>query len=329
MEGEWSPRAEPASSLVKPVRIDPTGTSGPTRGRAAGPRWRRTSPGLFVPAQVDGSHVEQRIVEQEARLGHYGAISGWAALRWRGASYFDGCSRTEGELAVPLAVGKGCLRRDPAYVRLRRQIPRWEWNIHRGLRCATWSRALFDEIIRLGGPRAGGVAIDMAVAAGFGTVDDFWKYLDEVRPRNGVVLARAAAHLACGTHWSPQEAWMCQCWCLDAGLPRPLGNVPVFDRHGQLLGIPDLFDPQAGVVGEYQGAVHRDIAQHRGDVERAERFRAHGLEYFEVVAGQLYDVRTASRMRTTRARALFLPPEERTWTLEIPAWWLARHPPAA
>jgi hypothetical protein len=268
--------------------------------------------------------VEQRIIEQEARLGRYGAISGWAALRWRGASYFEGRSTTEGELPVPLAVGKECLRPDPAFVRLRRQIPLWEWDIHCGVRCATWSRALFDEIIRLRGPRAGGVAIDMTVAAGLGTVNEFWAYLDKVRPRNGVVLARASAHLACGTHRSPQEAWMCQCWCLDAGLPRALGNVPVFDRQGNLLGIPDLFDPEAGVVGEYQGAVHRDLAQHRCDVERAERFRAHDLEYFEVVAGQLYDVRTATRMRDVRARARFLPPDQRTWTLEQPAWWRDR-----
>jgi hypothetical protein len=317
------------SGLIKPVRIDPTGVSGPTRGRSAGPGWRRTSPGLFVPAAVDASVVEQRIVEQEARLGHYGAISGWAALRWRGAAYFDGCSRTEGELPVPLAVGRGCLRPDLGFVGLRRQIPLWEWNVHRRIRCATWPRALFDEIIRVGGPRAGGVAIDMTVAAGLGTVEDFWGYLDGVRPRNGVVLARAAAHLACGTHWSPQEAWMCQCWCLDAGLPRPLGNVPVFDLRGQLLGIPDLFDPEAGVVGEYQGAVHRDLAQHRRDVERAERFRAHDLEYFEVVGGQLQDVRTATRMRAARARGRFLPLEKRSWTMEMPTWWLARHPPAA
>jgi hypothetical protein len=265
--------------------------------------------------------VEQRIVEQEARLGRYGAVSGWAALRWRGASYFEGWSRSDGVLAVPLAVGKACLRPDPAYVRLRRQIPLWEWNVHGGLRCACWDRALFDEIIRLGSARAGAVAIDMAVAAGLGTVDGFWNFLERVRPRNGVVLAREAAGLACGAHWSPQEAWMCQCWCLDAGLPEPMFNVPVFDLGGNLLGIPDLFDPDAGVVGEYQGAVHRDLAQHRRDVERAERFRSHGLEYFEVVGGQLYDVATATRMRQVRARAPFLAPADRAWTLEVPGWW--------
>jgi hypothetical protein len=273
---------------------------------------------------VDASVVEQRIVEQAARLRHYGAISGWAALRWRGAAYFEGTSNDRSPLPVPLAVGKECLRPDPAFVRLRRQLPLWEWDVHRGLRCAVWERALFDEIIRLGTPRSAAVAIDMAIAAGFGGIDDFWRYLDQVRPRNGVVLAREAAGLARGTCWSPQESWMRLCWCLDAGLPEPLCNVPVFDRSGGLLGIPDLFDPEAGVVGEYQGAVHRSREQHRRDVERAERFRAHGLEYFEVVAGQLFDATTATRMRHVRARAAFLPADRRTWTLEEPAWWQNR-----
>ena len=38
--------------------------------------------------------------------------------------------------------------------------------------------------------------------------------------------------------------------------PRPLCNVPVFDRFGQHIGTPDLLDPVAGVVGEYDGALH-------------------------------------------------------------------------
>src|SRR4051812_23040440 len=307
MDGEWSASCEPPDGLVRPVPIDPFGRLGPTRRAAAGPRWRRTSPGLYVPSTVDGGVVEQHIVEQEARIGRYGAISAWAALRWRGATYFDGRSaRAEGLLPVPLAVGKECLRPHPSFVRLRRQLPLWEWDLHRGLRCAIWQRALFDEIIRLGDVRGATVAVDMVVASGLGTVEEFWVFLDHVRPRNGVVLGRAAAELARGTSWSPQEVWMRLCWSLDAGLPEPRCNVPVFDRHGNLLGIPDLFDPEAGVVGEYQGAIHRDPGQHRRDVERAERFRGHGLEYFEVVGGQLHDVRTSYRMRQVRSRARFL-----------------------
>ncbi|MGC4112642.1 MAG: hypothetical protein QM747_19895 [Nocardioides sp.] len=164
----------------------------------------------------------------------------------------------------------------------------------------------------------------MVWAAGMGSSAGFWDYLERVRPRNGVVLCREVVRLARETSRSPQEAWMRLCWMLDAGLPEPLGNVPVFDRHGELLGVPDLLDPVAGVVGEYQGAIHRNVARHRSDIDREERFRSHGLEYFEVVAGQLSDFRTATRMREVRRRARFLDPDERCWTLEQPAWWVAR-----
>ena len=113
------------------------------------------------------------------------------------------------------------------------------------------------------------------------------------------------------------------CWTLDAGLPEPLVNVPVFDLGGHLLGIPDLFDDEAGLVGEYQGAIHRHRDRHRSDVHRAERFRDHGLEYLEIVGPDLDDVRTPARIRKVRSRALFLPPDQRRWTLEPPPGWAA------
>jgi hypothetical protein len=164
----------------------------------------------------------------------------------------------------------------------------------------------------------------MTWTAGLGSPTEFWAYLERVRPRNGVVLCRAVATLTRRSSWSPQEVLMRLCWTLDAQLPEPMTNVPVFDLRGNLLGIPDLFDEEAGVVGEYQGAIHRDPERHRQDIERADRFRDHGLEYFEVVRGQLYDASTPSRMRRTRSRAKFLPPDLRDWTLTPPAWWLVR-----
>lgn len=111
-------------------------------------------------------------------------------------------------------------------------------------------------------------------------------------------------------------------WMLDAGFPPPLCNRAVFDLHGNLLGIPDLFDPLAGLVGEYQGADHKDGSRHRKDVAREELFRDHGLEFFELVGGDLRDRRlAAARMANARARARFLPPESCRWTLEPPGWY--------
>jgi hypothetical protein len=52
-EDFWDPRCVPPVNLVRPVPVDPTGARGPTKAQAAGPRWRRTSKGLHVPAYVD------------------------------------------------------------------------------------------------------------------------------------------------------------------------------------------------------------------------------------------------------------------------------------
>ena len=82
----WHPRTVRPSDLVTPVRQDPLGVDGPTRHQARGPRWRQTSSGLYVPADVREC-PEQRILEQGCRIRAYGAVTGWAALRWYGATY--------------------------------------------------------------------------------------------------------------------------------------------------------------------------------------------------------------------------------------------------
>ena len=53
-------------------------------------------------------------------------------------------------------------------------------------------------------------------------------------------------------------------WELVAELPRVLANRPVFDLNDNLIGVPDLFDPVSGTVGEYDGEHHRAIEQASG-----------------------------------------------------------------
>ncbi len=59
-------------------------------GRPDGPGWRRSSHGMFVPADEAAGEVEQRIVEAAAVLPWFGGVTGWAALRWLGALWFGG-----------------------------------------------------------------------------------------------------------------------------------------------------------------------------------------------------------------------------------------------
>ena len=276
---------------------------------------------MYVPSHVDRTVVEQRIVEGAGRITEYGAVTGWAALRWHGATFFDGTGRGgEGELPVPIVVAKK-IRPDPRTEDFQDQLAPTEWSIVGGLRVATVQRALFDLVRRSDGPREGGNAIAMAAAARLISRRLFAEYVAQRNAWTGVPLARQAAALARDECRSPQEFRMLMCWLLDAGFPEPLCNREVYDLDGRLIGVPDLFDPEAGLVGEYQGEDHKDGARHRMDVEREENFRDHGLEFFEVVGGDLARRQlVVARMRSARARAKFLPAESRAWTLETPSW---------
>lgn len=324
----FSPRCERPVDLVRPARIDPTGATGPTRGQVRGAGWRQCAHGWHVPSAVDADRVEQRILEQAMRVRVRGAVTAWASLRWQGAAYFDGTSDGQGgRLPVPLIRPSGARRLADGRGHVSRvALPPYDRTFVEGVWCTTPPRAVFDEVGRVGGLRPAVAAISMSLAAGLTTPEELRAYAGIRVAWQGIPLFRRALLLSNECFRSGPEVYMYLRWVLDAGLPEPLVNPPVFHRGGRLLGYPDLFDPVAGVVGEYQGEAHKSRGRHRRDVARAERFRDCGLEYFEVVAGDLADERlVVSRMRATRRRALFLAPERRAWTLSPPPWWT---PPA-
>lgn len=319
---EWDPCTRRPDDLVIPVRIDVTGRAGPTRHQAAGRRWRQTSSGYYVPSTAP-RHVEQRILEQGNRIRAYGAVTAWAALRWRGATFFEGTASSDGEpLPVPLVTGGRDLRPDRRANISKAQLDPLEREHVDGIWVTAARRAVFDEMRRHGDLRQAVVDLEMALAAGLLSVSDFRGYVGRRRSWTGIGLAREAAVVAGMGCRSPQEVRMVLTWMWDAHLPRPLCNVPVFDREGRLLAIADLLDVEAGCVGEYQGADHKDGERHRRDVAREQRLRSHGLECFEVVGGDLADRElTVKRMVSARQRSSFAPPSRRTWTLRQPPWW--------
>ena len=275
-----------------------------------------------MPADVPDC-VEQRILEQAVRLPSCGAITAWASLRWRGATFFDGRGRDGRDLPVPLVLGGWAdLGRDELIVVSRERF--WPSQIEEvaGVPCACVERSVFDEMRRVGGRRIGVVVTEMAIAARLTTLDRMWAYVSGCNGWTGVPIVRKSLLLVIEDSKSPPETLMRLNWELDAGFPRPLCNQPVFDLAGNLLGYPDLFDPVAGVVGEYDGADHLQRDRRRHDAAREQRFRDHGLEYFELVRGDLaHPGLVVHRMQSTRRRARFLPPDQRTWTLEPPPRW--------
>jgi hypothetical protein len=276
---------------------------------------------MYVPSEVDGSAIEQRIVEQGSRIRTHGAVTAWAALRWRGATFFDGRDQS-GNLPVPIVVGTGLLRPDPRISISWEQIGAHERESVDSIWTAAPARALLDEIRRHGHLRQMIVDIEMAAAADLVSFDGFRAYLLTRNGWTGIGRAREAAAVAGFGCRSPQEVRMVLCWMWDADLPRPQCNVPVFDRRGSLVAIVDLLDVEAGCVGEYQGEDHKKGSRHREDVARYGRLRDVGLEFFEVVGGDLTDTDlVVRRMRAARQRSSYLPEDQRAWTLEKPAWW--------
>lgn len=317
MPHRWDPVAPLVPDLVVPVRIDPTGRRGPTAKQSRGPRWRRTSAGLFVPAAVDDGLVEQRILEAHARAGPRAVVTGWAALRLHRANFFDGLARDgRTRLPVPIAANGERLTSDSRTEVVRDVIPDDEVTVVRGIRCTRVERALFDEMQRIGEVREMAVAVGSACAARLTTVRRMRLYCATRRWYRDVRSVKEAVEMAVEECRSPQEDRLRMIWEYDAGWGRPLINRPVLDLRGRLVAIPDLLDPERGVVGEYAGADHRDIDRHEADIAREAALRDVGLEYVEAVGRDLRRrQRIIHRMHQAAARARHL---ERRWVVGSP-----------
>lgn len=321
------PARRPAASTrpVLPVRVDPTGRGGPTRGQARGPSWRQSTYGFYVPSDVDSSRPVQRVAEQSVRLPPGGAVTGWAAGLLLGATYLDGRG-PDGitPLPVPLAIGPaGNVRSDAAVLLLRDVLPTEEVTTVLGIPCVIPERAAFDAMRTASSPVEAVVAMDMMALGEVTSLRRTREYVDCVGPRRkGTPRVRAALALASEHSWSPNETRMHMVWRLDARLPAPRLNRPLFDRQGRLLCYPDLLDVEAGLVGEYDGADHRGAHRHSKDVGREDLLRRHGLEVFRVTGLDLrVPGRIRDRMLEARSRANWLPEAERSWTTAPPPDW--------
>ncbi|WP_235736510.1 hypothetical protein [Nocardioides alcanivorans] len=265
---------------------------------------------------------EQQILEVGLALRR-GGITGWAALRWYGGTWFHG--RASGGLTsrdVPVASALH-LRAPANSVVTEERIAPGDFTVHDGLVCTTPVRSVFNEMRASGDPLRAAMSAEMAFFNDLVSLEELKQYV-ATHPRfHGVGLARDWLGWLDENAWSPQEVRARQLWTHVAGLPRPLCNQPVFDRRGNLLGIPDLIDEEAGLIGEYAGAHH--IFQRGQDEDREMRFRMVGLEVVTMAAGDSHSpTSTATRLRAARKRARFEAPGRRAWTLEKPHWWVPR-----
>jgi hypothetical protein len=118
--------------------------------------------------------------------------------------------------------------------------------------------------------------------------------------RRGVHRARTTLGLVDPGAQSPKETWL-RLLLVDAGLPRPQTQIPVWDEFGDVIGYLDMGWEDVQVAAEYDGEQHRsDRRQYTWDIRRRERLERRGWIVVRVVAGdQPADI--IRRVRAARA----------------------------
>lgn len=304
-----------------PVRVGRGG--GPTRGAAAGPLWRRTSRGLVVPTWVDSEEPHQRIVEAAAALADYGGVTGWAGLRWAGATWFEGRDGRGGLRPVVLALMHGEIRSQPGFVVTSERLPPRDLTTHDALPITTHVRSVCFEMRYAPSDRDAVVILDMALMDDVVSIGEVTRYVERLQGWIGVGRCRVALAHADENSWSAQETRLRLIWVVDLKLPPPLCNHPVFDLAGRHVGTPDLIDVEAGLVIEYEGGLHLDRRRRGRDLQKEAAYRSLGLEYVVMVAADISSRETTiiPRLVQARQRARFAAASSRAWTVQPPSWW--------
>ena len=272
-------------------------------------RWRRTSRGLYVPGGLDPTPV-QRILEAAALMPPGSTLGGWAAAYAHGAFQLDGLGPRMVPQPVVICLPRALHRPPLPGVRyLRPLLTEVEQVDVAGLSFTSALRTALDLACWATDLTEAVVALDVLLQAGLVGPVDLAQASATLDGRRGARQARAAIGLARPGARSPGETRLRMLYVLGVGAPTPLINPQVTDLSGRLLGLPDLLDPEAGLVLEYDGSTwagsvrtagHRDAGQHREDNVREERFERTGLR---VVRADGSDVCSYPRLLTRRMTA--------------------------
>ena len=199
--------SENRPGLVWPCAVDPTGAWGPTRAQARSRRWRRTSSGYYLPAGLDPElEVEQRIASAAWIALGVGVVTGWAALRWRGAQYLD-------DPDVDLAVPRTSFRDQAGVAFTAERVRDEEAEVIDGLAVTTPVVSAAFAARHAADLPAAVATIDRAAAADLVSLDELRDYArHRLAGAVGVVQLRDAIELAVENSWSPTETEMRLLW---------------------------------------------------------------------------------------------------------------------
>lgn len=287
--------------------------------------WEHPHHGVVRPKAVGADPLLVRIADTCALLGDGRILGGWASLRVQGNLWFDGIDGRGNDRDIAIhCLGGSQLRRRRGVVPSRGLLLADEFFRLEAYDVATMARAAFDEMRAARGFREAVVVFDMATSTTAGYPHTTSARIERVlglhHKTRGIVQATRALGLGSTRSASPWETRTRLIAELEANLKGLLVNVPVFDLHGNLLGVADLLDPETGLVIESDGAGHREAVAHSGDNIREEKFERALMTVVRVTSLEHADrYATAGRMRAAQRDARAQPNDR--WTLEKPDWW--------
>lgn len=224
-------------------------------------------------------------------MRHREAVTGWAALNWLGGTWFTGTTADGSSLPVPIVTHREV--EAPPWVNVSQEHLRGgERIVVDGLPVTDAIRSVSFEARFAPIMWRAVAALDMACYSDLVTIAEMGSYAATIGPWTGIGLLRC--------------------------------NVPIFDRWGHHVGTPDLLDPVAGVIGEYDSALHLIGSQRTKDVRREGDFRALGLEYVTMLGSDSTDDYGSflTRLHTAYGNARFAAEADRGWTIHPPHWWI-------
>ena len=156
-----------------------------------------------------------------------------------------------------------------------------------GLRVTSPARTFVDlanglrlaELVALG---------DVIVGSQLATRAQLTRVVAWARGRRGVTRARRALPLLDGRAESPPESYV-RVWLSLCRLPTMVPQLQIRDRRGRPFARVDLGNERYRVVGEYEGAHHRDKEQFGRDVARRAALADAGWEVVQVESESLAD----------------------------------------
>lgn len=283
------------------IRSSDAAYVGVSRGELRSDAFYRARHGVYVPRSAPASDPDTRIAVAAAALPASAALGGWAAARLhemtrpgRGPgselTVFDGHlpwppGRRELDDLLICAPRSARIAQPPATRVFRSDFDDDESQMIEGVRVTSPLRTAFD-IARLSTYETAVVALDRLRSLELLDAGELSSLIELRRGWTGRDRARRALRDSANRVESPRESLLRILW-LGTGLGRPITNPVLRTVEGEFLARVDMLDPDFGIVGEYDGAVHADADRRSDDARRQELLQRAGLRVIRATSTDL------------------------------------------